>query len=368
MRIFLSAGEASGDAYGAGIVREMKRLRGVELTFEGIGGKRMRAAGVTLHADSAIWGAISISQSLKIYPRVVRGYYETKSQFAQGTPGLFIPIDFGFANIRLARHAKKHGWKVLYFVPPGSWRRDRQGGDLVTLTDAVSTPFKWSAEILNRMGANAHWFGHPIKQLLRDSLKPVESQNDLAVLPGSRLHEIAENLPLVAEALKNPALASIPVTFALAPSVDENAFRVRWQSLTTNRENDRFVIGDTYGVLRAARAAIVCSGTATLEAALCRCPMVVVYRVSRTVEIEAKILRFKRPQYIALPNILLQRPCVPELLQDEATAAATSETVLALWQDGPAREAQLAGFDELDALLGPSDAITKTAELALSLV
>jgi len=367
MRIFLSAGEASGDAYGAGFVREIRRLRS-DLTFEGIGGRRMEKEGVTLHADSGVWGAISIAQSLKLYPRVVRGYYETKAKLAQGSPGLFVPIDFGFANIRLARHAKKHGWKVLYFVPPGSWRRDRQGGDLVTLTDAVSTPFEWSAEILQRMGANAHWFGHPIKQLLREASGPVGSREGLGVLPGSRLHEISENLPLIAAGLANPGLASIPVTFALAPSVDLEAFRARWQALAPSRQGDRFVVGDTYGVLRSSRAAIVCSGTATLEAALCRCPMVVVYRVSKTVEMEAKILRFKRPQYIALPNILLQRFAVPELLQDEATPEAVASTVLELWQEGAVRDAQLASFEELDSLLGASDAITETAKLGLELI
>lgn len=366
MRIFISAGEASGDAYGAGFVREMRRLR-PDFTYEGIGGRRMRTEGVTLHADSGVWGAISIAQSLKLYPRVVRGYYQAKARFGQGSPGLFVPIDFGFANIRLARHAKKHGWKVLYFVPPGSWRRDRQGSDLVTLTDAVSTPFEWSAEILTRMGANAHWFGHPIKQLLREASSPVESREGLGVLPGSRLHEISENLPLIAASLASPNLASIPVTFALAPSVDEEAFRARWRSLAPSRSGDRFVVGDTYRVLRSARAAIVCSGTATLEAALCRCPMVVVYRVSKTVEIEAKLLRFKRPQYIALPNILLQRLSVPELVQDEATPKEVADRVLGLWQEGEVRETQLASFEELDVLLGPSDAITKTAELGLSL-
>jgi lipid-A-disaccharide synthase len=364
MRVFLSAGEASGDAYGAALVREMRRL-GCESEFSGIGGPRMRDQNVGLVADSSRWGAISITQSLKVYPRVVRSYYRAKRALASGQPGLFVPIDFGYANIRLARHAKNHGWKVLYFVPPSSWRKDRQGSDLPAITDAISTPFPWSAEILNGMGANAHWFGHPIKQLLR-SANPTGLTGDgdrrtLAVLPGSRSAEIEENLPVIAQAVGEQR-----IEFALAPSTDPRKFEYSWNRLAPGR-TDSCTVGDTYGVLLRARAAIVCSGTATLEAALCRCPMVVVYRVSKAVQFEAKLVRFKRPKYIALPNILLDREVVPELLQDDATPQSLAEH-LARILEGLERERQIESFDELDRLLGPNDAITRTAELALSMV
>jgi len=388
MRVFVSAGEASGDAYGAALVGEMRRIWGEpsSLTFEGIGGSRMNEAGVQLHADSGRWGAISIVQSLRVVPRVLRGYYAAKGRMGRGEPGLFIPIDFGYANIRLARHAKNRGWKVLYFVPPGSWRRDRQGGDLPVITDAISTPFEWSAEILREMGADAHWFGHPIKQLLRASASQSQSERrTVAVLPGSREHEIAENLPVIAAAIKagereglnlvTPAGSEIrlplrwealdmPLEFALAPTVDVEAFRARWRALAPERQGDVFTRADTQGVLRRARAALVCSGTATLEAALCKTPTVVLYRVSKSVVMEAKLVRFKRPKFIALPNILLDRFAVPELLQDEATPGAVRTELDAVLEDGERREAQLRDFEALDAMLGPDDAITRTADLA----
>ncbi|HEY0867136.1 MAG TPA: hypothetical protein VGE01_07155 [Fimbriimonas sp.] len=363
MRVFLSAGEASGDAYGAALVREMRSL-GFHGSPRGIGGPRMKAEGVGLVADSSHWGAISITQSLKIYPRVVRSYYKAKGALATGEPGLFVPIDFGYANIRLARHAKNHGWKVLYFVPPSSWRRDRQGTDLPAITDAIATPFPWSAEILNRMGADAHWFGHPIKQLLRGKGVPpvgpgtVPVPAGIAVLPGSRSAEIDENLPVIAR-----AVGEEPIEFALAPSTNLEAFQAQWSRLAPGR-SDRFTAGDAYGVLRRARSAIVCSGTATLEAALCLCPMVVMYRFSKAVLLEAKLIGFKRPKYVALPNILLDRDVVPELVQDEASPDALREWLSRL-NDGPDREKQLRDFEELDRLLGPDDAVTRTAELAM---
>ncbi|MGV3618679.1 MAG: hypothetical protein ACO1SV_25430 [Fimbriimonas sp.] len=459
MRVFLSAGEASGDAYGAALVREMRRrhdpcdpqwvavrvwelarkemgllepfelqgefrdtwdwdsledeefvmaledefgialgreihlgwktnqdvldavfaaLRSKSATppqpveFEGIGGPRMAKEGVRLHADTSRWGAISIAQSLAAVPRVFGGYYRAKRRLRSGIPGLFVPIDFGYANIRLARHAKNRGWRVLYFVPPGSWRRDRQGRDLPAITDAIVTPFEWSAEILRGMGADAHWYGHPIKQLLRSSTAfqaeethGLEGRATVAVLPGSRKHEISENLPVIAEAVRG---RDVPIEFALAPTVDVAEFQSRWRGLAPDRTGDVFTPGDTAGVLRRARAAIVCSGTATLEAALCRCPMVVVYRVSKSMVMEAKIIGFKRPKYIALPNILLDRPVVPELVQDEATPETVRAHLDSVVSEGKPRALQLAAFEELDGILGPDDAITRAAELALGLL
>src|SRR5438128_1146184 len=124
MRVLISTGEASGDAYGAALVREMMRLLGSESgswLFEGAGGVAMRDAGVGLLADSSSWGAIGAFHALGVAPRVLSGARRLRAELETGPTGLFVPIDFGFVNIRLARVAKAKGWKVLYFVPPGSW-------------------------------------------------------------------------------------------------------------------------------------------------------------------------------------------------------------------------------------------------------
>lgn len=445
MRVFLSAGEASGDAYAAALVREMRRLEAgrevgdpveeiartldrehlhfslyapdkidgltledcadlnqaleeaapdfsqeedeeiprllerlrkeplerqravlgaLRLRYEGLGGPRLRQAGVETLADTSHWGAISIVQSVKVVPKVLFAYRRAKAALASGPPGLFVPIDFGFANIRLARHARSRHWKVLYFVPPGSWRRARQGRDLPQVTDAIVTPFSWSCDILRSMGANAEWYGHPIKQLLRENAAPAEAERTtLAILPGSRRHEVVENVPAIAEAVRDLPFRA---EFALAPTTDAVALRRRWESLS-GRRDDVFTVGKTGEVLRRARAGIVCSGTATLEAALCRCPMTVMYKVSRIVEMEEKVIGFKRPKFISLPNILLDRFAVPELIQEKASPEAIRASTERLLADSPERAAQLAAFEELDTLLGPADAITRAAELALQM-
>ncbi len=351
-RVLISAGEASGDAYGAGLVRELRALD-PSLGIEGLGGARMRGEGVRLHADSSAWGAISIVQSLRVYPRVVRGYYRAKRALGRGEPGLFVPIDFGYANVRLARHAKGRGWRVLWFVPPSSWRRDRQGEDVARLSDEIVTPFPWSAEILRGMGASAHFFGHPIKSL-RPPYRPGRAREGIALLPGSRVSEIELLLPLYREAVRGMAGPfTIPVP---------EARRALAERLWGSSEG---IVSDVGEALASARGAIVCSGTATLEAALARTPFVVAYRLSPATLREAKLIRFRRPKYVALPNILLDRLAVPELIQDDATPEglrAALERVLA----DPAEE--LASFEELDALLGPPDAVRRTAALALGML
>ena len=381
VRVFFSAGEASGDAYAAALLREIARHFN-DARFEGIGGPNLKATGAKMWVDSSRWGAISILQSLKVAPKVAGGYSRAKYALRNGVPGLFIPIDFGYINVKLARYAKGKGWKVLYFIPPGSWRRDKQGKDLPQVADEIVTPFPWSAEILREMGASVHFFGHPLKQLISGmGGKNGESDDDpafrppyLAILPGSRMHEIQENLPVIAKALTpglkwdssdGPARASeATIEFAVASSLKSDDLRARWQTLAPRRTGDIFTQGNTYGVLHRARAAIVCSGTATLEAALCRCPMVVMYRFGKMTEVEIR-LRGVKPKFISLPNILLDREVVPELIQQDATPERLLGELESLLEDGPKRAAQLEAFEEIDAMLGPDNAITKTAELAL---
>lgn len=362
MRIFLSAGEASGDAYAAALAERIAE-RSPKVQFEGVGGPRLRAQIGNLVADAARWGAISIVQSLAVAPRAYGGYQKARARLRTGTPGLFIPIDFGFFNIRLAGYAKRQGWKVLYFVPPGSWRRDRQGRDLPKIADEIVTPFPWSAEILKGMGGNVHFLGHPLKELISKA-EPAAERGGIAVLPGSRTHELERNLPLIAGALGDiPEVAE----FAISPSLNARQVEAEWKKLAPTRI-DVFTQGDVYGVLSRAKAAVVCSGTATLEAALVRTPMVVVYQVTKAMAREAKLIGFKMPDFISLPNICLQRKVVPELVGEHVDPAAVATELKALLDGGEASERQLQGFDEIDLMLGQDDAITQTAQLAVRML
>lgn len=334
--------------------------RQTDIAFQAIGGKRLQDAGARIVADSSRWGALGIIEALKVAPRVIGGYYKAKAEMRRGRPGLFIPIDFGFMNVKLARHAKKCGWKVLYFIPPGSWRKTKQGSDLPSVTDAIVTPFPWSRDILNEMGANAHYFGHPLKEMV--AATPEEANRDgIAILPGSRSHEIESNIPVIAEAVKG---FSGPVRIALAPTADEQQVRRAWMKWS---DHGALFFNSAAAAMKASRSAIVCSGTATLEAALCGCPCVVMYRGNWMMELEYRIRRPKF-EFISQPNILLGRPLLKELIQWDATSSAVREELEALDRDGSRRDEVLFGFKELADSLGETHCLERTAELAKTML
>jgi lipid-A-disaccharide synthase len=353
MRLFFSTGEASGDAYAAALA---KQLESQEFTMQGIIGARGMAAGIQTIADNRNWGAIGAFESLRKSPLISRGYYRGLAELAQGTPGICIAVDFGYMNIRLMRKAKAMGWKTLYFSPPGSWRKNKQGADLPKISDEIVTPFSWSADILAKMGASAHWYGHPLRQMIADSGVQDGVRDGIAILPGSRMHELENNIPAIAEALKD---YKGPIRLSQAPNVPREDLLKLWRAHSSiSAEPDP----EMYRMLKQSRAAIVCSGTATLESALCGCPTVVVYRGSKMMELEYKIRRPKF-DYISLPNILLERLVVPELIQWDATSDRIWHEISALVEDGVPRQQQLDSFTEIETILGPANAIDQTVGL-----
>lgn len=380
MTVYFSAGEPSGDAYAAALARALldrAAAEGSPLQVEGIGGRRLTDVASGPVEDSSRWGAIGITEAIRVAPRVIRGTLaamrrlkELRRSSPNGEALLFVPIDFGYVNVRLARFARREGWKVLYWIPPGSWRRNKQGADLPHVADEIVTPFEWSAELLRAQGAHAHWFGHPLKQLVADHLARAGQvdrlPNRLAILPGSRVQEVYINMRFTANVIHQMVKLSrhgLTVEFAVAPSLEASRLRDAWASFGRRADTDLFTEGDTYGCLRRARVAIVCSGTATLEAALCECPAIVVYRLAPILDLEARIRRPKF-EYASLPNLLLRRAAVPELLGNAPTPEQVAQEAAKLWTDGPERSAQLAAFEEVARLLGPSDGIDRCADLA----
>jgi lipid-A-disaccharide synthase len=183
----------------------------------------------------------------------------------------------------------------------------------------------------------------------------------VAVLPGSRLQEVEQNLSLLAEAVKG---LETPLTFAVAPSLEIEDVKDAWAKLGGTEAS---YTRDVYTCLKGARAALVCSGTATLEAAICSCPSVVFYKISKWLEVEAKIVKPKF-DWVSLPNILLDRGVIPELLQHDATPSALRAELNKLLEDGEPRDTQLMAFSELRQSLGLPDCLGKTALLAAELL
>lgn len=359
MRVFFSAGEASGDAYASALAHHFRsEIPDAELI--GIGGAKSKAQDIRILIDSSHWGAMGIIQSLLKVPTVWKGYRRAKQELNSGTPGLLVPIDFGYFNIRLCRAAKAAGWKVLYFIPPGSWRREKQGADLPQLTDAIVTPFPWSAETLQQMGAKAHFFGHPLAEMIGEPPE-TEARSGVAILPGSRMHEIDEHLKVIAPVFKG---LNETARFGVAQTVSLEEIEASWRKFGGPPAE---FTHDAHAVLKSSRAGIVCSGTATLEAALCGLPILTIYRGTRVMRLEYAI---RKPKFfaISLPNILLEKKIIPELIGDAVEPQAIDLYLEELLSESELRQTQVAEFSRLREELGGGQVLAKSAQLARELL
>lgn len=375
--VFFITGEASGDAVAAGISEEL-RVRRPDIALEGVGGRRMRSAGVSLLADSSHWGAIGVAQALPLVRKILTTARAVRAHLKTQPPGVLVPIDFGAFNARMGRWARGRGIRVVYAMPPGSWRRSpdpRRLRNLVGCADVFLSPFRWNAENLANAGAVAHHIGHPVLDMIGNRQNEREIRDKyvcgsgrlIALLPGSRAHEVGTLLPRMLEVAKGWPSPEDRWVIVKAPTVDSE-----WLSriLTdSNAGNVAVYEGSSADVLAASDAAVVCSGTATLEAAALGTPMVVVYDGSRMLRAEYRLRkrRIATPM-VAMPNIILDRMAAPELLMENATAANIKRELTGLLDDPARRSAILNDFAEVRRALEPEGAFRAAAHRILEAV
>jgi len=238
VQIAIITGEASGDRVGGQLATEIRRLR-PDATIWGTGGHFLKSAGVDLVIDSSRYGAIGFAAAMKILPRILRARKRLHRELLQRRPDLIVAVDAGAFNvgfgpwIGLCPWTRRHlpDTRILYYFPPGSWRRTLKSTPLGPITDAVATPFPWSESELRRLGVNARFVGHPLLDLVRPS-EPLAVFADrygvdtdrpvVGLLPGSRTQEIAEILPLQLEAaaIIHKRVPGVQFLMALAPTVD----------------------------------------------------------------------------------------------------------------------------------------------------
>jgi lipid-A-disaccharide synthase len=369
--VAILTGEASGDLYGADLAQTLK-TRLPDVAIHGVGGTRMAEAGVHLIADSRTWGAIGVVESLKVAPKVAWAFQRVKRFLRATQPDLIVPIDFGAFNVPLCRWAKRWGLRVLYYIPPGSWRRDRQGADLPQCADWIVTPFKWSASRLNAMGGRAYWTPHPLLRLAQPSVsKEVFCERlgldpyrpIIALLPGSRRHEVRALTPLYARVADSvySVMPEAQFVISVAPHFDPDWIHTLWsdgsrQWVPTEKHS-------VWNLLAHADAAIVCSGTATLEAALLNTPMLIVYRGDWLMNLEYRLRRRRlQLRWIGLPNLILQRDVCPEFIQEAASPETLTRALIALLRDEATRTAQLQAFAEIRQALGEGQNLREAHE------
>jgi lipid-A-disaccharide synthase len=357
MKYYMIAGEASGDLHGSNLIRELRKLDAGAYT-RCWGGDKMQQAGGDLvkhYRDLAFMGFTEVLLNLGT---ILRNLKSCKEDILQFKPDALILIDYPGFNLRIAKWARRQGIKVIYYISPQVWawkeKRVRMMKDTIDKM-LVILPFekeyfktKWNWEV--------EYVGHPLVEVVDKFRKqagdeqarpgsPRFSENEIvALLPGSRKQEIKKKLPLLLGVSRHFPAHHFVV--AQAPGVEDEFYR----QFTDPYPNVGIVKDRTYDLLMQARAALVTSGTATLETALFGVPEVVCYKGSRlSYQIARRVIKVK---YISLVNLIMNKPVVRELIQDDLTVENLRHELGELLGNREKREALRRDYDELRKLLG----------------
>jgi lipid-A-disaccharide synthase len=369
--LLLSAGEASGDMYAAHLATALKKRLAVHLF--GMGGPLMRAAGVEMVLDYERVAVVGITEILKHLPSLLRAMDNLVATAVERKPTLAILTDFPGFHLRLARKLKPKGIRNVYYICPQFWAwRPWRAKLIAQRFEKALCIFPFEKQFFCDAGVSTEFIGHPLVGTVaaskdrrqfceRHHLAP--GTHLVTVLPGSRAAELAHHLPVLREACTRiDAKAPTQFVVAAAHPGDLEFLNSGWPA----NLKLRVVTGETYDALAAADAAIVSSGTATVEAALLDTPMTVVYRVSPLTAALARPLL--RTTYYAMVNLIAQKRIVPELVQDDFNPQNVAAETLRLLQDPNARNTVRAGLAEVRRRLGPPGAVDRAAEAIATLL
>ena len=361
LRVAMVAGESSGDALGAALI-EALRARVPELDVIGVAGAKMRAAGCEAIADAHQLAVMGLAEVLPHLPRLLRLRSRLVDEIVARAPDVFVGIDYQQFNLGLARRLKRRGLATVQYVSPQvwAWRRGRVR-TIGRAFDLVLCLLPFEPAFYREHAVAAQFVGHPLADQIpmqpdragaRAALGIDASATVLALLPGSRVAEVERlALPFLQAAavlaLRHPGLVLIA---PMATPAARQAFE-RARCSLPQAPPVRLIDGQARTALTAADVALVASGTATLEALLCRCPMVVAYRFAALTAMLVRALRLVRVPYFALPNWLAGESLVPEFLQEAVLPEPMAEALARLLEDAPRREQLLRRFEAIHASL-----------------
>jgi len=369
--LLLSAGEASGDMYAAQLATALKARLDVQLF--GMGGPQMEAAGVEIVMNFEEVAVVGITEIVKHLPSLLKAMDKLVAVAERRQPALAVLTDFPGFHLRLARKLQPKGIRNVYYICPQFWAWRPWRVNLIRRRfERALCIFPFEEEFFNRAGVSTTFIGHPLVGTVsasKDRKQFCEENHLMAgrpvvtVLPGSRTAELEHHLPVLQEACARMH-AKMPMQFVVAAAHPKDVERLKtgWPSGLKLC----VVEGETYNALAAADAAIVSSGTATVEAALLDAPMVVVYRVSPLTATLAKPL--VRTPYFAMVNLIAEKRVVPELVQNDFTPEKVAAEALRLLQDPNARTSMRAGLAEVRKRLGPPGAVDRAADAIAALL
>lgn len=324
MKYYIIAGEASGDLHGSNLIKELKK-KDSSADIRCWGGDKMQAAGSTLvkhYKELAFMGFLEVIKNLRT---ILRNIKVCKEDILQYQPTTLILIDYPGFNLRIAKWAKENNIKVIYYISPQVWAWKENRVKLIKgCVDKMLVILPFEKDFYARWNYDVEYVGHPLVEVVDDFINQQQQTTNLptgqagnkplttiALLPGSRQQEILKKLPIMLEVAKH--FPEYQFVVAKAPGLDESFY----ESLLAPYSNVTSVVNKTYELLTQAKAALVTSGTATLETALFAVPEVICYKGgSVSYQIAKRLIKIK---FIGLVNLIMDKEVVKELIQDELT-------------------------------------------------
>ncbi|MGI9551414.1 MAG: lipid-A-disaccharide synthase [Aurantibacter sp.] len=368
MKYYIIAGEASGDLHGSNLIKELIK-KDADAQIRCWGGDLMQRAGGVLvkhYEEMAFMGFLEVLTNIGTISKNIKF---CKSDIQEFQPDVIIFIDYSGFNLRIAKWAKENHFKTNYYISPQIWAsREARIKNIKRDIDAMHVILPFEKEFYEKKhDYPVHFVGHPLIDAIGNSPKPndktfrASNQLDsekpiIAVLPGSRKQEVEKMLSVMLSIVD--FFPDYQFVVAGAPSLDGTFY-----NSFLNKENVNFVSNQTYGLLSLSYAALVTSGTATLETALFKVPQVVCYKANwLSYQIAKRIITL---DFISLVNLVMNKEVVKELIQGKLTPENLKKEFLNILE-GPRREAQFEAYYELEKKLGGKGASEKTAELIIN--
>ena len=339
LRIAMVAGEPSGDVLAAGMVAELKRLY-PDAIIEGIGGPNMQAQGFHSLFDMETLSVMGLVEVLSHLPAILKVKKALLAYFSDNPPDIFVGIDAPDFNLRVEKELKSKGVKTIHYVSPTIWAwREKRVHKIAKAAGRVLGLFPFEQQVYDKYDVPYTFVGHtmadsialtPDQQASRNTLNLPIDKAVLAVLPGSRRGEVDTLLPIFIETMEKIASQRPDIEFVIPAANVHRLEQINGMLKEANNASERLPIHVTEGTYRDAMIAsnviLLASGTATLEAMLCKRPMVVAYKLS---PITYKIMqRLYKAPFFALPNLLANEALVPELLQEDVNPDTLSQHAL----------------------------------------
>lgn len=370
-KFFIIAGEASGDLHASNLMKALREHM-PQATFVGLGGDKMRAEGCDIRVDyreMAYMGFVAVLQNLD---KVKRNFRIAKQALLTEQPDVLILIDYPSFNLKMAKFCKQHlpHTKVIYYIPPKIWAWKKwRVHTIAKYCDQILGIFPFEPAFYAKYGYTCQYVGNPTADSIREFIPTLDSglplsnsqlqspdSPTIAILPGSRRSEISHCLPVMLAAARVVAKDNYNIFVAAAPGIEDSFY----QSFLHDGE---MLTRDTYTLLSAAKAAVVNSGTATLETALIGCPQTAVYYVagSKYLEWLLKPIMFSI-KYFTLVNIIPQKEVIQELVGQRFTQTNIEKELARLLHDASYRQQMLTNYAQIQTILGNESAAINAAK------